>query len=108
MSIKLLNALVTSSKMPMTLRTRPATLDEVKRLLENREIESYIGHEATAKLLTTLLSIDIMMCRAMYDPRPNDIAIVVRMKKRLEKPEDVKNITINDVEFILVEYSEYK
>jgi uncharacterized protein (UPF0248 family) len=43
----------------------------------------------------------------MYDPKPDDTAVVIRLKKRLEKPEDVKNITINDIEFILVEYHEY-
>lgn len=106
--VVLLNALITSSRIPLLLGTRPATLDEVKRLVENREIESYIGHEATAKLLTTLLEKEILMNRAMYDPKPGDVAIVVRLKKRLEKPEDVKNVRPEDVEFILVEYSEYK
>jgi hypothetical protein len=31
----------------------------------------------------------------------------VRLKRRLEKPEDVQNVSESDVEFILVEYSEY-
>jgi len=102
-----LNALVTSSKIPMTLKTKPITLDEVRKLLNNKEIESYIGHEATANLLSSLLNRDIPTNRAMYDPKPNDVAVIVRLKKRLEKPEDVKNITLNDIEFILVEYHEY-
>jgi hypothetical protein len=40
----------------------------------------------------------------MYTPRDGDLAVVVRLKKRLEKPEDVKNITENDIEFIEVRY----
>jgi hypothetical protein len=106
--IILLNALVTSSRIPLTLKTRPISLNEVKKLIENKEIVSFIGHEATAQLLTTLLSRNIQFNRAMYDPKPNDIAVVVRLKKRLEKPEDVKNVKPEDIEFILVEYSEYK
>ena len=103
----LLNALVTSSKIPLTLKTKPASLEEVKRLIENKEIVSFIGHEATAQLLTSLLSVSIPTNRGMYDPQPSDVAIVTRLKKRLEKPEDVKTVTPNDVEFILVEYHEY-
>ena len=106
--IVLLNALVTSSRIPLTLKTRPASLNEVRKIVEDKEIISFIGHEATAQLLSTLLSKNVPMNRAMYDPEPDDIAVVVRLKKRLEKPEDVKNVKPEDIEFIIVEYSEYK
>jgi hypothetical protein len=102
-----LNALVTSSKIPMTLKTKPVSLNIVREIIRDKEIESYIGHEATAKLLSSLLNISVPMNRAMYDPEKNDTAIVVRLKKRLEKPEDIKNVSPNDIEFILVEYHEY-
>jgi hypothetical protein len=105
--VVLLNALVTSSKIPLTLKTKPANLEEVKRLIENKEIVSFIGHEATAQLLTTLFGMPVPTNRSMYDPKPGDVAIIVRLKKRLEKPEDIKNVTVSDVEFILVEYYEY-
>jgi len=105
--IVFLNALITSSKIPMTLKTRPVSLDIVRELIKEKEIESYIGHEATANLLTNLLNINVPMNRSMYDPKVDDVAIVVRLKKRLEKPEDVKNVSPNDIEFILVEYHEY-
>jgi len=93
--------------MPMTLKTKPISLDEAKRIVNGKEIMSFIGHEATAQLLTTLLSVGVPVNRAMYDPRPGDIAIVVKLKKRLEKPDDVKNVKPEDLEFILVEYHEY-
>ena len=105
--IVFLNALITSSKIPMTLKTKPVTLDEVRKIVGDKEIQSFIGHEATANLLSSLLNINVPMNRSMYDPKPNDVAVIVRLKKRLEKPEDVKNITENDIEFILVEYYEY-
>jgi len=102
-----LNALVTSSKKPMTLKTRPVSLDIVRELIKEKEIESYIGHESTANLLSSLLNRTVPTNRAMYDPKVDDVAIIVRLKKRLEKPEDVKNVSENDIEFILVEYYEY-
>ena len=103
----MLNALVTSSKIPLTLKTKPLTLDEVKSLVSAKEIMSFIGHEATAQLLATLFGMPVPTNRLMYDPKPGDLALVTRLKKRLEKPEDVKTVTPNDVEFILVEYHEY-
>lgn len=106
--VVLLNALVTSSRIPLILKTRPSNLDEVKKLIENKEIISYIGHEATAQLLSMLLNKTVAVNRAMYDPVTNDVAIVARLKKRLERPEDIKNVKIEDIEFILVEYHEYK
>jgi hypothetical protein len=105
--ITLLNALVTSSKTPLTLKTRPISLDEARNVIEGKEIVSFIGHEATASLLGQLLAVTIPVNRGMYDPKPGDVAVVVRLKKRLEKPEDVKNVKPEDVEFILVEYHDY-
>ncbi len=102
-----LNALITSSRMPMTLKTKPVSLNMVKEIIKDKEIESYIGHEATANLLSSLLNINVPTNRSMYDPKPNDVAVIIRLKKRLEKPEDVKNVSPNDIEFILVEYHEY-
>jgi hypothetical protein len=40
----------------------------------------------------------------MYSPRDGDLAIVIRLRKRLEKVEDVKNVKPEDIEFIEVRY----
>jgi len=76
----------------------------IEMIRKASSIESYIGHEATAKLLSTLCSREIPVNRGMYTPKQDDVAIIVRLKKRLEKPEDVKNVSINDIEFGLIEY----
>jgi hypothetical protein len=103
--VVLLNALVPVSNKSAIMVTMPASLEDVKVLVrKTKTVESFIGHEATAKLLTELLDVNIPVNRGMYKPRNWDLAIVVRLKKRLEKPEDVKNITVNDVEFLLVKY----
>ena len=104
----LLNALVTNPYIPMLLKTRPASIDEVKELMRGKSIESYIGHEATAKVLSQLLETNVPVSRAMYEPMPGDVAVVVRLKKRLEKPDDVKNVSVNDLEFIVVVYESYR
>ena len=103
--IVLLNALVPNSTAPAIMISTPVTLVEAKELVKKSEkIESYIGHEATAKLLTQLFEKEIPASRAMYQPRNGDLAIVVRLKKRLEKPEDVKNVKPEDIELLLIRY----
>ncbi len=75
-------------------------------ILKNaKTVESYIGHEATAQVLSTLSGREIPANRAMYTPKYDDFAIVVRLKKRLEKPEDVKNVSLSDFEFAVLWYT---
>jgi len=101
----LLNALVTSSQEPFILITKPLTFNEgIERIWMSECLESFVGHEATAKLLEKLTSRPVAVNRAMFVPKDNDLAIIVRLKKRLEKPEDIKNVTENDIEFLLARY----
>jgi intergrase/recombinase len=103
--VVLLNALVPSSDQPALIATKPLSVDEARRLVKAaKRIESFVGHASTAELLTRMLGIKVACTRNMYVPREGDIGLVVRLKKRLAKPEDAKNITEHDLEFLLVEY----
>jgi hypothetical protein len=102
----LLNAPVLPKKI-MSLVAMPSDLENVKELVRIAEkVESYIGHESTAKLLSELLETPVPYNRSEYQPVVGDIAVVVRLKKRLEKPEDVKNVKLEDIEFYIVNYYE--
>jgi methyl coenzyme M reductase subunit C len=103
--IVLLNALVSVSDKPAIIISMPTTVENIKELVRRAKVvESYIGHESTAKLLTMLLGREIPVNRGMYTPENKDLAVVVRLKKRLEKVEDVKNVKPEDIEFLLVKY----
>jgi len=103
--VVLLNAVVTRSDKPAIVVSRPASLQEVRELVSNTSgVESYIGHEATARLLSELLGVEVPVSRAMYVPRRGDLAVVARLRRRLERPEDVKNVRPEDVEFLIVNY----
>jgi hypothetical protein len=103
--VVLLNALVPVSDKPAIVISIPVTVEEARELIKRAEkVESYIGHEATAKLLAQLFEREIQVNRGMYTPEKYDLAIVVRLKKRLEKPEDVKNVKADDIEFLLIRY----
>jgi len=100
-----LNALVPNSTEPTIMITLPTSMENIKELVRKAKVvESYIGHEATARLLSEMLGVDIPMSRAMYTPQNLDLAIVARLKRRLEKPEDVKNVKPEDIELLLIRY----
>jgi hypothetical protein len=102
--VVLLNALVIP-KTPMVLITMPTNIENVREIVEKAEnIESYIGHEATAQLLTQLLGVTVPANRSEYAPQVGDIAIVVRLKKRLQMPQDIKDVKAEDLEFHVVKY----
>jgi hypothetical protein len=101
----LLNSLIPNSTEPTIIISMPTTVENARELIKRANVvESYIGHEATAKLLSTLFEREIPVNRAMYIPQNRDLAIVIRLKKRLEKPEDVKTVKPEDIEFLLVRY----
>lgn len=108
MKIYVLNALVTNSKIPILIFTRPADIEEVKKVIDKNELVSYVGHPATVALFNKLFGTKITENRGMYSPVPGDRAVIIRLKKRLDKPEDIANITENDVEFIIADYMEVK
>ena len=74
----------------------------VEVLRRANDIKSFIGHEATARLLASLSGREIMYNRSMYAPKHGDVAIVVRLKTRTSA--DVKDVRVEDLEFLAVWY----
>jgi hypothetical protein len=107
--VALLNAFVLP-KRPMVVITMPTNIENVKSIIQRAEnigasIESYIGHEATAKMLSELLGIQVEANRAEYEPQVGDIAVITRLKKRLQTPQDLKDIKVEDLEFHVANYN---
>ncbi len=84
--------------------TRIDTDVAVEILRQVNKIESYIGHEATARLLSQLSGREIQFNRGQYTPQRGDAALVVRLRTR--PGGDVKNLTIEDLDFMIVWYLE--
>ena len=102
----LLNALVAPRK-PMIIITMPVSLEVARGIVKSSEsIVSYVGHEATARLLSELLSTEVPVNRGEYQPGAGDVAIVARLKKRLQTPQDVRDVRPEDIEFYIVVYEE--
>jgi len=98
----LLNAIV-APKEPMFMYYEPVDVEIAKEILRKAtNIESYIGHESTAQLLTQLSGRAISFNRAQYMPRRNDIALIVRLNMRPSG--DVKELSVGMLEFGVLWY----
>jgi hypothetical protein len=102
--VVLLNAVI-PPKRPTLIAISPISAEGAKKIVAKaKTVESYIGHEATAKLLSELLSTSVPVNRGEYAPKAGDVAIVVRLKRRLQTPQDVKEVKPEDLEFYVVSY----
>jgi len=104
----LLNALVMPDRTAVIF-TEPITVEEARKIIyrehaEGKEIKSYIGHSATAKILGDALELEIPVNRGEYTPTTGDTVIVARLARRLEKPEDINNLTLEDLKLYEVVY----
>lgn len=94
-----------------TLTFRRVTEEEVINLISSHtEIDSVIGHEATASLLSKRLGIEIPVKRVEYKMTPNDILVVCVLAKRLDEgkvltEDELKNFPLS---WFIIEIKEEK
>lgn len=62
----------------------PATARKIIGEFQNsgRAIESAVGHEATAEVMTRLLKFPVNINRTEFEQKPDDVALVFRLNKR--------------------------
>jgi len=85
-----------------TYRYEPVSLAAAKALLHEfndtkRTIESAIGHQPTAELLTSLLEFPVAVNRIQFQQAVGDTALVFKLRQRLHdikvlSQEEIKNI----------------
>lgn len=66
---------------------KPLTLLDVKLYLIDKYVQSAIGHQSTAEILTKLLEIPVYCNRINFNQQVGDTAIVFKLKSRV--PEGV-------------------
>jgi len=69
---------------PATVKVVEASIEDVKNILSSNFI-SAIGHEATAKIITTQLGVNVPVNRVSIRLNQGDTLIVYQLLKRLEE-----------------------
>jgi len=80
------------------ITARQVSIQEVRDMLQKEYYTSAIGHEATAKLLTDILGVDIPLNRIQITLQPKDRMLAFLLKKRL--PEGTVIRTVEELEQI--------
>lgn len=76
---------------------------------KGKRVESYVGHPATARIVSELAGVEIPARRAEYTPAEGrgvfsgELALVVRLRRRPAKPGDYQ-VTLDDLQFLAVYY----
>jgi Domain of unknown function (DUF1874). len=78
------------------------SLEKAKQILQNNEFISAIGHEATAKLLSQLLGINIPVNRISVFFELGDIGIHFFLKQRLPEGKVLTEEELKELDFWLV------
>lgn len=102
--IILLNAIVAPRETPMFMLYQQIPHNIAIEILKRAEqLESYVGHESTVNILKQLSGREIPYSRGLYQPKKDDIAIIVRLA-RARPQGDVKDISVSDLEFGILWY----
>ncbi len=66
------------------IELRKISLDEAREIVRSDEVESFVGHQATAQVLSTLLGIEIPMRRAELKTRSGKL-LIFGLNRRLQE-----------------------
>lgn len=80
-----------------TYKLEDITLEGAKKLVAENEIDSAVGHVATAEIMTTLLGAYIPVNRQFFIQQPGQSALVFKLNGR---PEEGKILTVEEIEQI--------
>ena len=103
----ILNTLVTPLNWQLadsyTVNYKKIDVNQAKQLVKHNQFISAVGHEATAKLMSLLLGIDIPVNRIQIQMVPGDIGLHFMLKKRLDEGYVIKNIQeLEEIGFDLI------
>lgn len=80
-----------------TYKLTDIDVDTARMLVHTREIDSAVGHQSTAEIMTTLLDKEIPVNRQMFSQQPGQQALVFKLNGR---PQEGKILTADEIEQI--------
>lgn len=84
-----------------TYKLTDIDVDTARTLVHTRDIDSAVGHQSTAEIMTILLDRDIPVNRQMFSQQPGQQALVFKLNGR---PQEGKILTADEIEEIGYKY----
>ncbi len=80
------------------LKITPVTLEDVRKITSDKVVKSFVGHSATARLLSSLLGVEVPANREMFQfDWENNTLIVFSMMTRLPEGRELTEAEIKDL-----------
>lgn len=95
MKVALLNTSILTTEGEYSLRQ--VTLEEARKLVRENELDSAIGHQSTAEIMTTLLGVEVPVNRQMFAQEVGQLALVFKLNGR---PPEGTILSIEEIEKI--------
>lgn len=80
MKLGILNTAILTTDGDFTIRT--ITTDEARALVAAHELDSAVGHESTAQILTELLGVEVPLSRQLFAQAAGQKALVFKLNGR--------------------------
>lgn len=95
MPLAILNTSILTT--PGTYTLEDITLEKARTMVRENDIDSSVGHQSTAEIMTALLGTEIPMNRQLFQQQPEQKALVFKLNGR---PEEGKILTAEEIEQI--------
>ncbi|BDR92258.1 STIV orfB116 family protein [Vulcanisaeta souniana] len=92
--ILLLNALPLNaiSQGEVVIKARRISPEEARRIIEGKQLRSFIGHEATANALSILLGVNVPTNRANATLTKGSEALIIVLVQRLPEGQVIRSV----------------
>jgi hypothetical protein len=80
---------------------RPITLENARTLVKTQGYESFIGHEATAHVLSIILGVKVEVNRGEYMQQGGMVALVFKLNARMTELRELSIDEINQIGYTL-------
>lgn len=80
MKLALLNTTIATTDGLYAIKS--ISLEDARILVQGAELDSAIGHQSTAEIMSALLGVDIPMNRQMFAQQSGQVALVFKLKGR--------------------------
>lgn len=80
MKLALLNTTIVTTDGLYEVRT--IKLEEAQNLAQSNELDSAVGHDTTAQIMSDLLGVEVETCRQQFSQEIGQMALVFKLKGR--------------------------
>ena len=90
--------ILNSSTLPLfsgkeyVIKAKEISVEEAKKILQNEQFVSAVGHQSTAEALSNVFGVKIPFNRIQIQLKPGDKLISIILKKRLEEGQVLKTV----------------